>query len=182
MAKHLVTCRVCGVKFDAQPEGKDTVWVMPSKNYYYHKHCYGEWKVSDTLSDEEWAKRIYDFLARDLRVTYDFQRCDSQRKNFIKTKKYTNKGMFFALKYYYEIKHQKWEDEKTKGGIGIIPYIYTESVEYWVAQETKNKGTISAIEKQMREREERKTETIIRKKTTQKRKPKFTFEDIEGDN
>ena len=69
-----------------------------------------------------------------------------------------------------------------EGGIGIIPYIYTESVEYWVAQENKNKGTIFAIEKQMREREERKTETIIRKKVTQKRKPKFTFEYIEGDS
>ena len=37
MAKHIVICRCCKQKFDAQIEDKDKIWVMPSKNYYYHK-------------------------------------------------------------------------------------------------------------------------------------------------
>ena len=38
MAKHIVICRCCKQKFDAQIEDKDKIWVMPSKNYYYHKN------------------------------------------------------------------------------------------------------------------------------------------------
>ena len=36
---HIVTCRICKAKIDTD---SSTNWVMPSKNYYYHKTCYDD--------------------------------------------------------------------------------------------------------------------------------------------
>ena len=42
MAKHIVQCRICKEKFDTSQLIKDIDWVMPSKNWYYHKNCYDD--------------------------------------------------------------------------------------------------------------------------------------------
>ena len=70
--KHEVKCRLCGQYFDAQLDGLDTVYVMPAKNYYYHKTCYDNWKKANLNEDEQWRDRIYDYLAHDLKIKYDF--------------------------------------------------------------------------------------------------------------
>ena len=56
------------------------------------------------MEDNEWIPMIYDFLSRDLKVSYNWWLCDSQRKKFIRENKCTNKGIYFTLKYFYEIK------------------------------------------------------------------------------
>lgn len=164
--KHIVTCRICKESFDAKAEEKDIVWIMPSKNYYYHKSCYKNWKTADGLGtkkeDEAWIHYIWDFLARDLKVEYDYVKCNSQRQNFIKKYGYTNKGIFFALKYFYEVQHNKWEG--SKNGIGIVPFIYKESCFYWEQQYKKQDRVLIDIEKQMRERRERESITVTKKK------------------
>ena len=113
MAKHIVTCRICKEKFDAQEEQKGLTWIMPSKNFYYHKECYDNWKAQSDVNvkrnDEIYIEYIYDYLARDLKVEYDYYMCEAQRKNFVEKKGYTNKGIFFTLKYFYEIKKGEWE-------------------------------------------------------------------------
>ena len=118
------------------------------------------------FSDEEYKAYIYDFISRDLKVSYNYHMCEAQREKFVKEGK-TNKGIFFALKYFYEVKHNDWE--KGHGGLGIIPYIYNESCEYWVAQERKTNGIVRMIEQQMQAAAERK-KTIVQK---QEAKPKF---------
>lgn len=67
----LVECRVCHVKINKE---KETDWIMPSKGWYYHKSCYETWKANP--QDEDWHAMIYDFLARDLKVKYDFHICE----------------------------------------------------------------------------------------------------------
>ena len=54
MAKHLVTCRACKDRFDAQLSGADIEWVMPSKRWYYHKSCYENLKKGNILKDQDW--------------------------------------------------------------------------------------------------------------------------------
>ena len=83
----------------------------------------------------------------------------------------TNKGILFALKYFYEIKHGDWE--KGHGGIGIIPFIYNDSCAYWAARERKSSGIIAEIERQMREATNRQKVRI--KKTEDKRNKKVDF-------
>ena len=157
----LVECRICHTKDidrNIDPDGK--TWIMPSKNYFYHRKCYEDWKHGAPASDEEYKDYIYDFIARDLKVSYDYHMCEAQRKKFLKNDM-TNKGIFFALKYFYEIKHGDWE--KGHGGLGIVPYIYTDSCTYWANKERKSKGIIAEIERQMRDNIMRPRHTIQKK-------------------
>ena len=172
----MAECRICKEKIDKSA----TDWIMPSKNYYYHRKCYNDWKKAQLEDDEEYVDLIYDFISRDLKVTYDWWICEAQRKKFIKNDKMTNKGILFALKYFYEVKHGDWE--KGHGGIGIIPFVYNDSCAYWAARERRSAGTIAEIERQMREAAARKKVRIQRHET----KPKYTIDfsvldDLEDD-
>ena len=79
---------------------------MPSKNYYYHTNCYNSWKKNDKKSDEDWKEMIYDFIARDLKKNYNYHMCEKQIESLLKAQR-TYKGIYFTLKYFYEIKHHK---------------------------------------------------------------------------
>ncbi len=166
MKRAPVHCRICGGEIDRDSEQENVDWIMLSKNWYYHKSCYESWKKSTPEEDKEWVHFIYDFLARDLKVQYNYWMCEKQREKFIKEKKYTSKGIFFALKYFYEVKHGDWE--KSHGGLGIIPYIYNDACTYWVEQERKSNGVCEKIKEQMKAAAERKTE-VVRKKTPKKK-------------
>lgn len=174
----LVECRVCHKKDidrNADPDGES--WVMPSNKWYYHRDCYFSWKKSEPLKDEEWIDLIYDFIARDMKFTYNYHMCEAQRKQFIKDGKGTNKGIYFALKYFYEIKHGDWS--KGHGGLGIIPYIYNDSCTYWAEQERRSKGIIAEIERQVRAANERQQRVIVQKKI-EPRKFKIDLSAIEN--
>ena len=159
-------CRVCKVEIDKEKDD----WIMPSKNWYYHRKCYNDWKQSTPATDEEYRAFIYDFIARDLKVSYDYHMCKAQIDKFVKEGK-TVKGIFFTLKYFYEIKHGDWN--KGHGGIGIVPFVYNEACTYWVAQERKTKGIVADIERQMRAAAERK-QTVVHK-TNKPRKFEVDF-------
>lgn len=180
MKTHVIQCRYCKEYFDTEPlkEGED--WIMPSQGWYYHTPCYKTFKNSGKKkSDETWHELIYDFIAHDLIKSYDYFLCEAQLKNFVnKEKKGTYKGVYFALKYFYEVKHGEWE--KGNGGIGIVPYIYEDSKRYWLEIEKKKQGTIAAIEEQIRARAEQRTITKKKEKLQKnKKKPKWNLEEIE---
>lgn len=151
MAKHIVKCRVCGKEFDAQEEGKNVSWVLPSNKCYYHKNCYDEWKAKSDVKakndDETYIDYIYDYLARDLKMPYDYFLCEAQRKNFMKKNHYTNKGIFFALKYFYDVQHG--DCDKSNGGIGIVSYVYNDAIQYWTNMIEKQSNILEDIEAQM---------------------------------
>ena len=172
----MAQCRIC--KIDIDKEHDD--WVMPSKNWYYHRKCYEDWKHATPATDEEYKAYIYDFISRDLKVSYDYHMCEAQRQKFVK-ENMTNKGIFFALKYFYNVKQNDWD--KGHGGIGIVPFIYTESCTYWANQERKNNGIIAEIEQQMRAASERQIK-VVAKKQTKPRKFEVDFSvlnDLEDD-
>ncbi len=177
---HLVTCRVCKEKFDAKPEEKGSFWVMPSKNFYYHTKCYEEFKGKATLNaeDADWVDLIYDYLARDLKVAYNYQMCEAQRKSYLKKNKLTNKGIFFALKYFYEVKHGDWA--RSGGGIGIVPFIYEDSCNYWITKESREHGIIERIGKQMQELHEREVVKVARTHKTRPKRGMYNLDDIIG--
>lgn len=171
---HLIQCTICKQKFCPE-ETPQEEWFKPSQKKYCHTKCYNEWKNADTHSDKEWIDLIYDFIARDLKQPYDYFMCEAQRKKFIKTNKYTNKGIYFALKYFYEVQKNDWD--KGHGGIGIVPYVYDKSTVYWTKVETLKRGTMSAIERQIKERAERPIQHI-RKTNKKKDKKKWDLNDI----
>lgn len=155
----LVKCRICKEQFNRLDpnliEGVD--FVKPSERMYYHKRCYDEYQnskldVHANMTDELWFKAAWDFLRRDLKYDFNFVKVRRQWESFLKNKM-TAKGMYFALKYHYEIR--KGDVSKSENGIGIIPHIYEDSCEYWVERERREVGIIAGIEQQIKELQNR---------------------------
>ena len=120
---HIVKCRVCKREIDIDAAHD---WIMPSTNYYYHAQCYDDWikskserAVSVERSEEDWFTLLKDYIWRDIKLpNIDWAKVSSQWKNFLKTKNFTPKGIYFAVIYFYEIQHGNVE--LAKGGIGIV--------------------------------------------------------------
>ena len=163
-------CRIC--KKQINKDNDD--WVMPSKNFYYHRKCYEDWKMSTPVTDEGYRAFIYDFLGRDMKFSYDWHMIQAQIDKFVKDKK-TIKGIFYTLKYFYEIKGGDWD--KGHGGIGIVPFVYNEACAYWVEKENRNKGIVAQIEKQMKEASLR-DKVVVRQTKKKKKEYKMNFDEI----
>ena len=84
---HNVMCRACKKYFDIDKTPREE-WMMPSKNWYYHTQCYSDWKHNQDATDDDWSLLIYDFLARDLKVSYNYHMCEAQRQKFLKENKF----------------------------------------------------------------------------------------------
>lgn len=174
---HIVQCRICKEKMDID-EYKD--WVMPSTNWYYHLKCYEDFgrkskSIEAEMDDELWFQASWDFLMKDQKIVIDFIKMKSQWDSFLK-KKMTAKGMYFCLRYFYEVK--KGDKDKSEGGIGIIPYIYTEGCEYWARLDQREVGICQKIEEQLRQRLNRPSE-FVQKTKRQKVAKQINFDDIE---
>jgi hypothetical protein len=175
---HIIQCRLCKTRFDTEKEE----FVLVGKRSYYHKKCYEEWvrgrNDARTYGDELfWRESVIDYLYRDVKMSINFSKLDNQWNNFIKPeRKMTPKGIYFALRYYYDV--MKGSTEKALGGIGIVPSIYADSARYWENLEMKKAGTIEAIIEQIKERQNRPVQTVIRKKEPKKDKSKFSLDDI----
>ena len=164
----LVKCRICKQQFNRLDpnliEGVD--YVKPSERMYYHKKCYDEYQnskldVHANMTDELWFKAAWDFLRRDLKYDFNFVKVRKQWESFLKNKM-TAKGMYFALKYFYEIK--KNDVAKSENGIGIIPHIYEDSRDYWTERERREHGIVAAIEQQIKEAHSQKVVDVRVKK------------------
>ena len=134
--KHTVTCRICKQAFNADSERENDFWIMPSRNFYYHKECYENWKISKNHTDGEWFGLIFDLIARDLKGKYNYAMITAQLKKQV-NQRMTPKGIYFTLYWHFIIKKQEWKPEY---GIGIVPHIYKEATSYWIEKESKTSG------------------------------------------
>ena len=182
---HIVKCRLCKEQFDTDKIPRED-WTLVGQRSYYHSSCYNEWvkakqTVTSNVTDEEfWRESLVDYLYRDIKMTINFSKLDRQWKNFIKPeKKMTPKGIYFAVRYYYDI--LKGDATKAQGGIGIVPNIYSDSAQYWVDLESKKAGTLDAIIKQIKDREARPVQYIQKNKKENKTKAKWSLDNIEGE-
>ena len=153
---NLVTFRYCKKKdIDRNKQIKDIDWVNPSVNWFYHADCYKLKKeeelrkqnktLHDSMEEPQWKESVYYFLKNDLKIVVDYERFSREWSRLI-NKGRTPKGIYFALKYFYEIK--KHSTDKSNGSIGIVDYIYEESYKYWKERDSRVEGLISRIEAQ----------------------------------
>mgnify|MGYP003571246172 CR=1 FL=1 len=75
------------------------------------------------------------------------------------------------MKYFYEVKHNPWVGH---GGLGIVPYVFTEAKNYWIEQERKKHGFMKALE------EEEKEKVVIKLTRKRESKEKYNLDDIGG--
>lgn len=124
MAKHIVKCSICGEKFDINVEP----YVKTSTTRYAHSTCYERVKRAEMLSDEHNNQ-----LDNYIKALFDYdeipQWVQQQKKKMIAQYGYDALSMWKALTYFYEVR--KEDIDKAHGGIGIIPYIMSESEAYW---------------------------------------------------
>lgn len=150
----IVKCRVCKGPIDRDNE---VDWTMGAQGWYYHTPCYENFFATEAkasascgeeieMEPEMWLDMTYRYLKYDLKIPIDWVKLQSQWNSFLK-KKLTPKGMFFALKYFYDV--QKNKPQNSKGGIGIVPYIYEESAGYWYEKEQHDRGICARIEQQI---------------------------------
>lgn len=173
-----VHCRSCKERINKL---KQDDWVNPSNRVYYHKICYENFlkqKDDVTAMGEEgvWHEALLYYLSHVVKVKIDYKKLNSQWKNYLKQNK-TAKGIYFAIKYYYEV--QRGDKDKSLGGIGIVASIYDESKEYWYGKEEGDKGLCQRIEEQIKQQLE--AEKVILKQTTKKslRNKAFSLEDVD---
>lgn len=179
---HIVHCRICKREIDIDSSHD---WIMPSKHWYYHPDCYRDWiqrKSERNLmierNEEDWFNLLKDYIYRDIKMPdVDWSKVSSQWKNFLKTKHFTPKGIYFAILYFYEVQHGNVE--MSKGGIGIVSNIYKESAEYWTNLELRRRGTLDNIVKQMATRANRASLIIQEAKNPKSARIKYDLKDFE---
>lgn len=180
----LVTCRICGVKIDRSTQKEGVEWVMPVERWYYHTSCYEDFgkkrksikenDIAIELDDDFWFGAVYDYLRKDLKMNLNFTKFQSQWRHFLK-KEMTAKGIYFTLRYFYEIAHG--DPSKSENGIGIVPHIYQEGTCYWGERNIRDKGICARIEAQVKAASERQV-TRIYQKNRPSRKTSVDFDAI----
>lgn len=123
---HYVKCPKCGETFD-----RDIIQaVRINGRRYGHAKCYPdnnnfvplvEKKISEEQKIKNYAKSI-------LKEQYIAARVNKQIKDFL-AEGYTASGILKTLIYWYEIKHN--DISKAMGGIGIVPYVYKQALDYY---------------------------------------------------
>ena len=135
---HQVKCLYCGKTFD-----RDNVpFIQVSKRRYAHKECSmseDEKKLQENKDREE----LYDYIMKLFNISFVDPKIQKQIKKYIEENNYTYSGIKKALVYFFEIKGNSVE--KANGGIGIVPYVYTQAYNYyyslWLAQQ-KNEDKV----------------------------------------
>lgn len=127
---HLVTCAVCGVKYD-----RDKIkTVRYNGRRYAHFACYetGELVEPETkqMSQEELDKKaLCDYIIERHGLKATGPAINKQIKEYHDNAGYTYSGMLKALQYWYDVKHNY--DPKFKGTIAIIGKVYDQAYDYY---------------------------------------------------
>lgn len=122
--KHLVKCFYCGKQFDAANEP----YTKPRANRYAHASCDQQANANKTQEEKD-----YEALVEYIKHLFGNPnpRVWKQLKEFKDVYNYTYSGMLKTLIWWFEIKHG--DIEKANGGIGIIPYVYDQALQYYYA-------------------------------------------------
>lgn len=134
---HQVKCFYCEQMFDRDKEP----FIKVNGRRYAHKKCSQNYQ--NTLSQEEQDKiELEQYILKIFNESYLNAKIKKQIESYIKQYNYTYSGIYKTLLYWFEV--QKKSIEEANGGIGIVPYIYNEALNYYyqlyLAQEAnKNK-------------------------------------------
>jgi len=164
-----VKCLYCG----AMLERDSDKCVKANKTRYAHREC-AEIYVASMSEEERDKKALEQYICKVFSWTEISDKAERQIEKYHVENRYTYSGMLKALIYHFEI--QGGNVNAANGGVGILPYIYDQALNYyydiWKRQQ-QNEG-FSA------EQHEQKTVVIKIKPPVRKRGGKRRLFDIEG--
>ncbi len=124
MAKIMVKCKYCGEMFDRNSEPCEKV----DGRRYAHKKCIEAVVVevskeeNDFLSLENYIKKLFKIDNIPIKIR-------KQIRDYKENYEYSYSGMEKTLYWWFELTHHSTED--ALGGIGIIPYVYTDALSFY---------------------------------------------------
>lgn len=153
-----VKCPQCGRSFYREDGIENVDWIH-IKNRYWHVACHKLYEqfretvdIRDNLPDERWYQELRDYLWFDVKLPEaNWAMIDQQWNSFLK-KHYTAKGIYFTIRYFYNIKNG--DTDKANGGIGIVPFIYREAQTYWQSHRAQMESLMTQIVSQRRLKDE----------------------------
>lgn len=178
--KTIYQCRICRQPINTEVLEFGIDYVVPSKGAYYHTACYEKKKKitlsTDKETDDVWFDALYRYMRYDLVQAVNFMKLRGQWKSFLNNKM-TAKGIYYAVRYMYDIK--KLNPQKAEGGIGLVPSIYEESSNYWTEMYNKQIALPAALQAQQKLIDER-ISIIIKRRKKEEATQRWQLE--EGDN
>lgn len=123
---HIVKCVYCQENIDKDKEKYQEV--------RYHRYAHLTCHEPRVDADGAMFNMIIQYCGEIFGKEANFPRIGKQIKEYA-TSGMTYNGIYLTLKYWYEVK--KNDISKSKGGIGIVPYIYKEARDYWKTMEPK---------------------------------------------
>ena len=148
---HMVTCTVCNNKFDRDKVAA----VRISARRYAHLRCKPDGEkvpLPEEQIDED-LQKLEEYIKVLLNEEYVNARVRKQIKDFKEEYGFTYSGMLKSLIYFYEVKGNS--KEKANGGIGIVPFIYSQAKQYYLdlflAQQTNQTKDVKTFTSKVRE-------------------------------
>lgn len=112
MASRKVKCPKCG-------KSNDKEIAVKYNNRYYCKEC---------IEDVEEYKELIEAICQIYELEAPTMQIVKQIKDYKDKYNFTNSGILFTLKYYYQILENKVLEDS---GIGIVPYYYDKARDYY---------------------------------------------------
>jgi hypothetical protein len=170
---HIVTCIYCKHKFDRDK----FPYIAVSNRRYAHQECSlteDQKKLKEVKDREE----LDEYIKQLFKISYVDARIQKQIKQYVDEYNFTYSGIKKALIYFYEIKGNSIQ--KSNGGIGIVPYVYKNAYNYylalWQAQQKNESKVVADYIPNVKEI------VIPPPQRKVKKRPLFTFLDEEGEN
>lgn len=151
MAAHMVKCLYCGKIFDAQEDGKNTIWFKPRKNRYAHIEC-GKQHEAEKTQDEKDYEQLYFYVKENQKENFDYVKFKKIVEAWQKDYGFTFNGMYYTLIYFYEVKKNS-KEKFINGSIGIIPFCYKDAQNYYyniyIASQRAGTGSYDATKRRI---------------------------------
>jgi hypothetical protein len=116
--------------------------------------------VTIDAEDDFWYSAIGDYYMKELKIVPNWFKIKAQWDSFVK-KNMTPKGIYFAVKYYYG--QCSGDVSKAEGGIGIVPYVYNDSKQFWSNREQKSRIICEKINEHLQKNQQPEIKTVKRK-------------------
>lgn len=172
---HLVTCTVCGKRFD-----RDKIQaVKTGARRYAHYKCAPDKEIVPLPKVEEDPDltQLKEYINKLFGKEANWAQINRQIKIYTTENNYTYSGIMKSLIYFYEVKGNS--TDKANGALGIVPFVYQQAYNYYYSlflaksqNENKDVKTITSKIK----------EVIIPLPKVNLPKRLFKFLDEEGDN
>jgi hypothetical protein len=146
---HYVICSVCGQRFD-----RDKIQAVKSgARRYAHYSCKPDGEIVPLPQvDSEYAD-LMECIKEIYKDEINYALVKKQIKQYQEEYNYTLSGIKKSLIYFYKVKGNPID--KSKGGIGIVPFVYKDAYNYYyslfVAQSQNENKNLQQITSKIKE-------------------------------